>query len=66
MSGCNCMKGTVFIACFHCANKIESEKHALLECPFYDDLRYRLFSVIACEILNFGSFSDDEVIYDTG
>ena len=23
-------------------------------------LRYRLFSVIACEILNFGSFSDDE------
>ena len=46
--------------CFHCANKIESEMHALLECPLYDDLRYRLFSVIAREILNFGSFSDDE------
>ena len=27
---------------------------------FYDDLRYRLFSVIAREIRNFGSFSDDE------
>ena len=23
--------------CFHCANKIESENHALLECPLYDD-----------------------------
>ena len=46
--------------CFHCTNEIESEKHVLLECPLYDDLRYRLFSAISCEILNFGIFSDDE------
>ena len=46
--------------CFHCTNKVESEKHVLLECPLYDDLRYRLFSAISCEIPNFGSFSDDE------
>lgn len=25
--------------CFHWANKVESEKHVLLECPLYDDLR---------------------------
>ena len=43
---------------FHCANKVESEKQVLLECPLYDDFRYRLFSAISCE--NLDSFSDDE------
>ena len=46
--------------CFHCANKVESEKQVLLECPLYDDFRYRLCSAISCENLNFDSFSDDE------
>ena len=50
------MKGFVFIV----QTKQSLKKHVLLECPLYDDLRYRLFSAISCEIINFGIFSDDE------
>ena len=30
--------------CFFCPDTIESELHALIECPLYDDLRINLFS----------------------
>lgn len=46
--------------CFHCAGTVESEKHVILECPLYDDLRYRLFSTISCEAPDFVSLSDDD------
>ena len=29
--------------CFHCKDAVENEIHFLLECPFYDDLRRKLF-----------------------
>ena len=43
---------------FHCKYAVENEIHFLLECPFYDDLRRKLFQrAILCnpdfDALNF-------------
>ena len=29
--------------CFHCIDSVENELHFLIDCPFYDDMRRKLF-----------------------
>ena len=41
---------------------IENEKHVLLECPFYADIRDVLFSSLSLYVYNFSSLSFDEQI----
>ena len=29
--------------CFHCIDSVEDELHFLIDCPFYDDMRLKMF-----------------------
>ena len=29
--------------CFHCIDSVEDELHCLIDCPFYDDMRRKIF-----------------------
>ena len=31
------------ITCFHCIDSVEDELHFLINCPFYDDMRRKMF-----------------------
>ena len=46
--------------CFNCINKIADEKHVILECLLYDDLRETLFEEISSSFNNFRNISDDD------
>ena len=46
--------------CPVCKNGIEDEKHVILKCPQYDDIRQQLFNRAATVNDNFIGFSDIE------
>ena len=46
--------------CFNCDSSIEDEKHVLLSCPLYGDLRQSLFIDILHQNNSFLTLSDDE------
>lgn len=46
--------------CFHCKNVIEDEKHVLLQCPIYADLRNVVFNHASLIDESFMSMSDNE------
>lgn len=46
--------------CFNCKNVIEDEKHAILKCQLYANLRVELFKHATVIHVNFNSFNDDE------
>ena len=49
--------------CFICHDQIEDEKHVLLECPLYADLRERLFNEVKRSNVHFIILSDDDKLY---
>jgi ssDNA-specific exonuclease RecJ len=50
--------------CFICHDQIEDEKHVLLDCPLYADLRESLFNEVKRSSVHFNSLSDeDKFIY---
>jgi hypothetical protein len=49
--------------CFICHDQIEYEKHVLLYCPLYADLRERLFNEVKRSNVHFIILSDDKFIY---
>ncbi len=49
--------------CFNCDNSVEDEKHVLLNCPLYEDLRQSLFNVLIGQNNDFLSLSDDKFIF---
>jgi ssDNA-specific exonuclease RecJ len=46
--------------CFICHDQIEDEKHVLLDCPLYVDLRERLFNEAKRSNVHFIILSDDD------
>jgi ssDNA-specific exonuclease RecJ len=46
--------------CFICHDQIEDEKHVLLDCPLYADLRERLFNEVKMSNVHFIILSDDD------
>jgi ssDNA-specific exonuclease RecJ len=46
--------------CFICHDQIEDEKHVLLDCPLYADLRERLFNEVKRSNVHFIILSDDD------
>ena len=46
--------------CFICHDQIEDEKHVLLDCPLYTDLRERLFKEVKRSNVHFIILSDDD------
>lgn len=46
--------------CFHCNNVVEDEKHVVLTCPLYADLRFNLYDEISKCDSNFNLLSDDD------
>jgi ssDNA-specific exonuclease RecJ len=49
-----------FQFCFICHDQIEDEKHVLLDCPLYVDLRERLFNEAKRSNVHFIILSDDD------
>ena len=39
--------------CTHCHAGIEDEVHFLIDCTFYDDLRYNMFNIVSEEFTDF-------------
>ncbi|MES9880789.1 MAG: reverse transcriptase family protein [Sedimenticola sp.] len=48
--------------CFNCNNVVEDEKHVLLVCPLYDNIRIDLFEEARGIIANFDELSVDEKV----
>ena len=46
--------------CFICQDQIEDEKHVLLDCPLYADLRESLFSEVKRSNVHFNILSNDD------
>ena len=46
--------------CFNCLNVVEDEKHVILNCPLYANLRLELYRYASVIFENFNSLSDDE------
>ena len=46
--------------CFHCNESVESEEHVLINCPLYEDLRYRLFEAFNREFPDFDNLTNDQ------
>ena len=46
--------------CFICYDQIEDEKHVLLDCPLYADLRESLFNEVKRSNVHFIILSDDD------
>ena len=46
-----------------CHDQIEDEKHVLLDCPLYADLRERLFNEVKRSNVHFIILSDDDKLY---
>ena len=46
--------------CFICHDQIEDEKHVLLDCPLYADLRESLFNEVKRSNVHFIILSDDD------
>ena len=46
--------------CFICHDQIEDEKHVLLYCPLYADLREKLFNEVKRSNVHFIILSDDD------
>ena len=48
--------------CFICHDQIEDEKHVLLDCPLYADLRESLFNEVKRSSVHFNISSDDDTL----
>lgn len=46
--------------CFHCVNSVEDEVHFFIECPFYDDIRRKLFHRAQLCNRDFATFNSTE------
>ena len=46
--------------CFHCVNAVEHELHFFIECPFYDDIRRKLFHKAQLCNRDFDTYSSTE------
>ena len=46
--------------CYFCSDFIEDETHVLLNCPFHDDFREKLFNVEKNFRVDFMSFKNEE------
>ncbi|MCG8113538.1 MAG: reverse transcriptase family protein [Candidatus Thiodiazotropha taylori] len=47
-------------SCFYCSEKVENEIHFLIECPFYDDIKRKLFQKANLCNSNFNGFSQKD------
>ena len=48
--------------CFQCTDRIESEKHVLLACPLYEDIRQIMENNLRSEFSNYDSLSNEDKI----
>ena len=46
--------------CPFCNSELENEIHAMINCPFYEDIRYNLFEKAKLLDANFNTFTDEQ------
>ena len=49
--------------CFHCSESVEDERHAILHCPLYDELRERLYDSACFSYPNFPDMKKKKCLF---